>query len=149
MISGGQEVVSSGGIASGATIDIGSQLISGGAAVGTTITGPGVEAVFSGGVASVATVGSSGVVIVSAGGATLGDAIIDSGFQQIWSGGAARATTISRGGTLSVLSGGVASGTMISGGCVGRRDGTVYDNLVRRRAVQCRRHRWHNDQRRL
>jgi fibronectin-binding autotransporter adhesin len=112
-ISGGIQVVS--GVARGATIFAGSQMIrSAGAAVGTTVSNGGTEIVSSGG-STTGTLLRGGQETVLRGGNATGTVISSGGFELVSSGGTAVATHIS-GGLLEVASGGTAGGVIFSSG---------------------------------
>jgi autotransporter passenger strand-loop-strand repeat protein len=124
--SGGAEFVR--GSAINTTLDNGAQQIvrSGGAATGTVVNGGGaVEFVFSGGVASGTTVNSGGFQEVgatnsggtsSAGGTAVSTTVNSAGVESVIAGGVASGTVVNAGGRLGVRPGGTASGAMLSGG---------------------------------
>ena len=128
IISGGTEIVSAGGTDDGAKISGGTQLDYGLASGATIFTGS--QVVEAGGIAS-GTIISGGTEIVSSGGTDDGakisggtqldyglasGATIVTGSQVVEAGGTASGTTVSSGGTLDVLSGGLADPTTILSG---------------------------------
>jgi autotransporter passenger strand-loop-strand repeat protein len=111
-ISGGTQIDS--GLASGAVIFAGSQVVrSAGTAIGTAVSG-GTEIVSSGGTTS-NTLLASGQETVLRGGHASGTIITSGGYELVSSGGTAVASKIS-GGTLEVASGGSASSVVFSSG---------------------------------
>jgi autotransporter passenger strand-loop-strand repeat protein len=89
VLNGGEEIVTSNGLASGAVVSGGGEQIIAGRAIGTTV--------LSGGVAIVAGVASAAVVL-------------DGGTMEVSSGGVVDSTTVGSGGTLVVLQGGLDGG---------------------------------------
>jgi autotransporter passenger strand-loop-strand repeat protein len=109
----GSEIILSGGVASGTTLDSSNQEIhGGGAAVGTVLDYAGSQDVLAGGLAPNTVVSSGG----SASGTTLHGGFANGGLSTVESGGTAIGTTVGSGGLSVVDSGGVASGAMINGG---------------------------------
>jgi autotransporter passenger strand-loop-strand repeat protein len=135
ILSAGDEVVSSGGTASGTTVNNGGEqdIEAGGTASGTTVNDGGLQDVYgtasntilsgdliggeqdveSGGTASGTIVSSGGWQEVEAGGTASGTTVDDGGWQDV--SGTAIDTTLS-GSEQVVYSGGAASGTVLSGG---------------------------------
>jgi autotransporter passenger strand-loop-strand repeat protein len=110
-ISGGIQIDS--GLASGATIFAGSQVVgSAGRAFGTSVSDGGTEIVSSGGT-TLGTLLASGQETVLRGGHATGTVVSSGGYDLVSSGGTAIATTIS-GGTLEIAAGGTASGVVFS-----------------------------------
>jgi autotransporter passenger strand-loop-strand repeat protein len=104
--SGGSEIISSGGVASGTTISTsGVQYVSGGSAFHAIVRSGGSEIILSGGVGSGTTILNGGRELVSSGGMDRGAHVDSGGLEVVSSGGAAVGATIS-GGTLEVESGG-------------------------------------------
>jgi autotransporter passenger strand-loop-strand repeat protein len=99
--SGGSEVTSFGGIASGLVTLKGGSLTVLGADISAVLSG-GSETVSSGGTASATTVDSGGTLTILAGGVASGATISSGGKEIVSSGGTARAVTILSGGTATV-----------------------------------------------
>jgi autotransporter passenger strand-loop-strand repeat protein len=133
MPSGGNDQVSSGGIARGTLVGSGSTetVSGGGSASGTVVSNGGTQSVLSGGTADAATVngeqdvgGSAGdgtvygggQIHVMSGGTTTATAVSSDGTELVFSGGTAVATTVGTGGLELVSSGGTAIGPVINGG---------------------------------
>jgi autotransporter passenger strand-loop-strand repeat protein len=154
--SGGSQVVSSGGVASAATINSGGSqsIVSGGTANQTTVGSGGSQLVLAGGVSNDAmvnsggyqyidgvvegyaynaTVNSGGVQEVATGGTAQGT-LVAGGTQQVDSGGLATSTTVNNGGVQDILAGGSATGTTVSSGTV-IVDGTASNLTVGSGAV--------------
>ena len=114
MVLGGFEIVSSGGTASGTTVDAGGTQIlsSGGLGFGAILSG-GVQTLSNGAIASATMIANGGTQYVSSGGLASGTVINLGGDQIVSSGGSATFTTVSSGGTETVLSGGVVSDTLL------------------------------------
>ncbi len=131
-----QELVSSGGSASGTTVvNSGIQFVLVGGQASETVVDAGgfragvgrerhrhhrqqrrQEIVYSGGRATGAIVSSGGQELVSSGGSASGTTVVNGGFQFVVLGGQASATTIDTGGQEFVFSGGQISGATLAGG---------------------------------
>ena len=128
--SGGSEIVSAGGtdndaqissgeqdvfgLASGATVFAGSQVIeSGGTAIGTTVSNGGMLEVLSGGIAIASTLLPGGTLLI---GGTLSDFTVSSGVTLEVSAGIVSNATVLSGGTLELLAGATQSGTTFNSG---------------------------------
>jgi autotransporter passenger strand-loop-strand repeat protein len=114
--SGGSQYISSGGYAVGDVVSSGGAQIvySGGTANGTFVSSGGTQNVSSGGTVSASTVGNGGVETVSSGGTATGVVVLSGGKQLVY--GSATSTGIGSGGEQDVYSGGSAGGTLLSGG---------------------------------
>jgi len=126
--SGGSQVVSTHGTASGTIIvSNGLETISsGGTAIATTVSNGGHEAVSSGGVADATVISSGGTLGVVRGGTASGTTVLNGGHEIVSSGGFEAVATLNGSGTLEVSSGGTVSG--IDFGIIG---GTLQlDSLV-------------------
>ncbi len=137
MSSGGLEIVSSGGVASGTTVSSGGALTTllAGSALATTILSGGLEIVSSGGVASGTTISSGGTLELFGGAAMSGTTtIIAGGMLQaisgynvlVGSGQTSVGVILLNAGSETVLSSGLGIGTIVSGwrcvdGVIGRR----------------------------
>ena len=122
-LASGNQSVFAGGIVRGTVVSLGGQetISSGGVASGTVLNG-GEQVVSSGGVASRTVVGFGGQETISAGGVTSRTVVLFGGHELVSSGGVARGTILSA-GTLalvpadqSVFAGGIARGTLVSFG---------------------------------
>jgi trimeric autotransporter adhesin len=146
LLSGGIDMVFSGGVANGASVK-GTE-VTFGTVSGATVSSGGIEVVSSGGTESATVVSSGGTDVVASGGTEFGTQVrggvdvvlaggtasgttVSSGLQDVF--GSASGTIVSSGGFELVFSGGVASGTTIgggfmevmSGGSVGGASGTA------------------------
>jgi len=117
-LAGWEQHVSSGGTATGTTINNdGLQTVNeGGSASNTTINRFGSLNVSNGGTATGTTINDHGFLHVSNGGTATGTTIYQHGHQNVYTGGSATGTTISSGGFQIVSSGGTATGTTINSG---------------------------------
>ncbi|MGC2415831.1 MAG: hypothetical protein WA459_24430 [Stellaceae bacterium] len=127
MLSGGSEVISAGGTASGGTVASGGSEIVRGTASGGTVAKGGHQRISAGGAVSGATVKSGGSQTVLSGGVAHGT-VLSGGTEIVSAGGRASGTTLSKGGTEIVH--GKASGGTINGGLIevasgGTASGTV------------------------
>ncbi|MGC2412707.1 MAG: hypothetical protein WA459_08430, partial [Stellaceae bacterium] len=127
VLSGGSEIVSAGGRASGSIVDSGGSEYLHGTASGGTVNSGGHQYVSAGGVVSDVTVKHGGIQTVYSGGITRGT-VLSGGSEIVSSGGAASGTIVASGGTETVR--GRASGGTIKGGLIevasgGTASGTV------------------------
>ncbi len=139
MQSGGLQTISSGGLATGATISSGgTQSVSsggvanqtvvqaggtqsvnfGGSAVRTTVSSGGSQTVASGGTVVNTQVASGGIQTVANGGIVNGAVVSSGGGQVIDDGGSASVPVVSSGGSQIILNGGSVIGAIVSGGAV-------------------------------
>jgi autotransporter passenger strand-loop-strand repeat protein len=131
VLSGGVEIVHSGGTVSGATVRVGGadyvtgvddgavvqgfqEVASGGDVSGARFSAGGGQTILSGGVADQITIGGGGYEYVEAGGLVSGATVL--GFQEIDSGGSAAGVTVSSGGSETVAAGGSASAIVVAFG---------------------------------
>jgi autotransporter passenger strand-loop-strand repeat protein len=136
VLSGGYEVIA-GGTAISTTVsgdadgDLGIEFVSaGGMASGTVLRSVSFELVSSGGVASGTVVSNLGFQYVLNGGVASA-AVVSSGGNEIVSGGTARGTVVSNGGSVVVFADGVASGTVVDdGGAAAVSGGGVLSGTV-------------------
>lgn len=132
ILSGGQQVVSKGGIASGTTVSNGGLLtvLSAGSTVSAVVSSGGTQYVSSGGTASGTLVVSGGSFGVSRGGLAV-DALVNSGgLQRVYSGGLVSGNVVA-GGKQYVSAGGSAVGTVVSAGSqVVFKSGTAISTVV-------------------
>ncbi|MGC2411155.1 MAG: hypothetical protein WA459_00450 [Stellaceae bacterium] len=129
VVSGGSEIVLSGGAASGAVLSGGTEIVSaGGKASGTIVASGGREVVH--GTASGGTVRSGGGQIVSSGGVASGVTVKAGGSQIVLSGGTTRTAVLS-GGTEVVSVGGKASATIVDSGGIERVYGRASGGTIR------------------
>ncbi|EAX8241536.1 autotransporter outer membrane beta-barrel domain-containing protein, partial [Salmonella enterica] len=99
------------------TVNGGGQYISsGGLATGTTLNSGGWQNIYSGGSATDTTVNSDGRQEISSGGSATGTTINDGGWQNIHTSGSATGTKVNSGGRQNIQSGGSATGTTLNGG---------------------------------
>jgi autotransporter passenger strand-loop-strand repeat protein len=132
MVGGGDTLyVATGGVASGATLAGGSDIVQGGTAIATAVTAGGTETV-RGGVVSSSTVGAGGVEFVSSGGTAIATHVTNDGLALVSSGGNLSAATIAAGGSAVVSQGGSAGGVTIdaSGLLMLNSGATAYGSLV-------------------
>ncbi|MGB7100786.1 MAG: hypothetical protein WBD95_18745 [Xanthobacteraceae bacterium] len=131
--SSGEEIVSSGGVTSGAKILAGGTEAAdaSGSAVGLIVNG-GIADIFSGGTASGTTVINGGMYTVFDGGTDSGADVGPGGTLTVSAGGMADNTSVAgRGGTINVLSGGTDSGVTVgSGGTLTISAGGVVNALA-------------------
>ena len=116
MLSGGNEYVTSGGLASASVVSSGGNeyVSSGGFAISTAVTSGGFQSVVSGGAATGASIATGAQQNVWTGG--IASTTTLNGGEQFLFGGTAVATAVSAGGAQYISSGGVASGTVVSSG---------------------------------
>lgn len=116
MLSGGQETVSSGGLASATTVmSYGLETVSaGGSAVGAVVSSFGSETILAGGTAAQTDVKMYGDQVVSSGGSAVSATLEQNGTQIVSSGGTASATQVS--GILSLQGGQTVSSVVATGG---------------------------------
>src|SRR5262245_25142485 len=117
----GEQIVLSGGLASGTTINSGGeQEVSGGTVSAAIINNGGNQGVVSGGVAVGTIINSGGAELVISGGTVVSTIVNSGGRQTLFSRGTAVATVVNSGGTQNVggflFGGGTASGTIINSG---------------------------------
>ncbi len=112
---GGYEYLSSGGTATGTSVETGGFEIvyDGGTASGSVLHRGGDQAVYSGGSAVSTTVSSGGIELVYNSGTTIGSIVENGGLEFVYGGGVASNTVVADAGTQNVSSGGVASGTSV------------------------------------
>ncbi|WP_170153050.1 AIDA repeat-containing protein, partial [Roseiarcus fermentans] len=115
---GGAEVVHSGGFASALVVGVGgSETISGGSALGALVSGwSGVETVLNGGVATDTTLSAGGAQVISSGGLAIGTIVAGGGTETILNGGVATSATLSAGGSQVINAGGLANATTVASG---------------------------------
>lgn len=128
---GGVEIIYTGGVASGSVISGGQAVISGGTAIGLTIsngTADGVE-VYSGGVLSDSTIDYGTNANISSGGTAIGVTANNAGLE-VYNSGTASGSVIVSGGHLDVFSGGVASDVSVFDGSLLNLNGGTASGIV-------------------